>query len=406
MTHLTDVPDARRIVLEHVRPLNPEIVRLENALFRTLAEPVVCDVDYPPFDRSLMDGYAVRAADVVVAPVTLRLVGKVAAGSTPDRPISPGETMQINTGAIIPNSTDAVVRLEETELRDDGRIVLIRAPVSPGQFITPRAACARAGQEVVPAGTRLGPLEIAAAAAAGAAEVSVYRRPVVALIATGDELIPHDQPPRGAQIRNSNLPMLQTLVRDSTAQLKSSETARDDRAAIRDAIERARPCDIICLTGGVSVGEFDFVPEVMEELGATVHIRKMMIKPGRPIQFATWPGGAIIFALPGNPVSAFVGFELLVRPAIAALQGRPGTTPREFKAILSGSVGKTENRRSYRPAVATIDDHGRWTAKPLLWQGSGDPFGMVGANALIMRPPNTEAVQNGENVSILLLERP
>jgi molybdenum cofactor synthesis domain-containing protein len=406
MMHMTDVPVAQRIVLEHARPLSTEQVRLENALFRTLARPVVCDADYPPFDRSLMDGYAVRAADVAVAPVTLKLAGKVAAGSTADRALAPGETMQISTGAPIPDGADAVVRLEETEPRNDGQNVLICTPVPPGHFITRRGACVHAGQETIRVGTRLGPLELAAAAGAGAAEVTVYRRPSVALIATGDELIPYEQRPRGAQIRNSNLPMLQALVRESSAELKSSKTARDDRTAIRNALNSARPFDIVCLTGGVSVGEFDFVPAVMEEMGATVHVRKMMIKPGRPVQFATWPGGTMIFALPGNPVSAFVGFELLVRPAIAALQGRPSTAPRDFTAVLAGTIGKTENRRSYRPAVATIGDDGRWTAKPLSWQGSGDPFGMVGANALIMRPPNAEAVRSGETISILLLDRP
>lgn len=402
---LIDVPEAQRILFAHVHPGPVVRVRMMDALDRTLAKPVVCDVDYPPFDRSLMDGYAVRSIDVAAVPRQLRVVGQVQAGSEPSSCLVAGEAMQINTGAPIPAGADAVVRLEDTQPAGS-RDVVVRAPAAPGQFITPRRSYVRAGQQVLPAGTRMGPLEIAVAASSGAAELAVYRRPRVAIISTGNELVPFDQVPSGAQIRNSNGPLLEALVHDARAEAMSLGVARDTPEDLAARLSEAVEADVICVTGGVSVGQFDFVPEALAGLGATVHIRKMMIKPGRPIQFATLKSGTLVFALPGNPISAFVGFELLVRPALSALEGRSGIVPRELTARLAGVMKRTENRRSYWPARAEVTADGDWTAQPLSWQGSGDPFGMAGANALIVRPPNAEAVSPGDRVRIMLLGRP
>ncbi len=402
---MIDIDEAYEVLFSNIKAGKTVVLPLSEALYRTLAVPVSCDVDYPPFDRSVMDGYAVRAVDVADAPATLRVAGQIPAGTMPDRSLLPGEAMQINTGAPIPSGADAVVRVEQTELTDSGDGVLIREAVAPGQFITRRATYILAGQTVLEAGTRLAPLEIGAAAAAGAARVTVYRRPTVAVLATGDELVEIDEQPVGAQIRNSNQHLLAALITAACAEPVVLGVAGDDRESLRDSITEGLRSDVLCITGGVSMGAFDFVPEVLEQCGATFHIRKMAIKPGRPTIFASVTGGALIFALPGNPAGAFVGFELLVRPALAALEGRGGAVPLVGRAALRGSIKPTSNRRTYLPARAHLDDDGGWVAEPLSWQGSGDSFGMATANALIMRPPEAGAARGGDSVSILLLNQ-
>ncbi|MHC4697059.1 MAG: molybdopterin molybdotransferase MoeA [Planctomycetota bacterium] len=405
---MIDIDEAYQVLFAHVRSGATVQMPLVEALHRTLAEPVRCDVDYPPFDRSVMDGYAVRAADVVgaTAPraVRLRVVGRILAGSTVDRPLCTGEAMQINTGAAIPPGADAVVRVEDTEAVGSGDEVLIQKAVDRGHFITARATYVSAGEEVLSAGTLVTPLEVAVAATAGASRLTVYSRPTVAVLVTGDELIDIARRPTGAQIRNSNQYLLEGLILATHADPVVLGVVADDREAIRCKIEQGFRCGVLCITGGVSMGTSDFVPEVIESLGATIHIRKMAIKPGRPIHFATAPDGTLIFGLPGNPISTFVGFELLVGPALAALQGRQGVVPALVRALLRGPVGATTDRRTYRPARARVMDDGQWEVEPVSWHGSGDSIGIATVNALIMRPPRAPAVGAGDAVSILLLD--
>lgn len=402
---MIDVDEARRIVRDRTSPLPAVELPLGDALHRTLAEPVVCDADYPPFDRAMMDGYAVRARDTDAAPVTLRVVGQVAAGDDPTRRLESGEAMQINTGAPIPPGADAVVRVEETEPQADDNTVRVLKSIKPRQFITDRATYASAGAVVIDRGTRITPLEIAAAASAGAARVTVYRQPIVAVLVTGDELIDIGEKPSGGRIRNSNAPMLEALVLAAHAHPHSLGVARDDRNDLRRKIEQGLSADVLCITGGVSMGAFDFVPEVLAELGAEVCFQKMIIKPGRPVLFAKARQGTLIFALPGNPVSAFVGFHLLADPALAVMQGRNTILMHERSATLHGALKATENRRSYWPGRVRVDKQGGWIVEPLAWHGSGDVFGMVGANCLIMRPPKAPAADRGATVAILPLDR-
>jgi len=407
---MIDVDEAQRIVLAHARPLPTEDVPLRDALYRTLAADVRCDVDNPPFDRSIMDGYAVRAADTgrianpaecAKASATLRVAGRIAAGQQPRRPLQPGEAIRINTGAPIPPGADAVVRVEDTESANDGRDVLIRTAVEPGNFITPRAAYVKAGDVVLQTGMLLTPAEIGVAAGAGAAKLTVYRTPTVSILATGDELVDVDQKPAGAQIRNSNQYQLEALVRSAHATPAVLGVARDNRVELRRKVDEALLCDVCCITGGVSMGEFDFVPEVLAECGVTIHFQKMAIKPGRPVIFGTTPRGGLVFALPGNPVSSFIGFELLVRPALAALQGRPNELPMFMPASLVGSLPPPGKRRAFMPARARIGHDGGWTVQPLRWHGSGDTFGLAGANVMIMRPPGAPPTREGDSVSVL-----
>ena len=410
---MIDIDEAYRRVFANIEPIDTVEVSLDDSLHRTLARSIQCDLDHPPFDRSVMDGYAVRAADVAGAPVTLRVTGQIAAETWVDDPAgghswAPGEAMQINTGAPIPRGADAVVRVELTEPVGGGELpeqVLIRNPVEPGTFITRRATYGSAGQTVLQAGTLMTPAAIGAAAAAGASRVTVYRKPTVALLSTGGELVEIDCVPRGAQIRNSNQHQLHALVLSAHAEPAPMGIVPDDRQELRESIKAALRHDVLCITGGVSMGAFDFVPEVLEQCGARFHIQKMAIKPGRPIHFATTDDGTLIFALPGNPVSAFVGFELLVRPALAALQGRTGRIPKPIQAQLRGALSATRDRRAYLPARIEISDDGLYVVEPLSWRGSGDAFGLAGANAMIVRPPNVASAGNGQTVSILLLDR-
>jgi len=333
----------------------------------------------------------------------LDVVGQIAAGAVAAGEVGPGQAMQINTGAPIPPGADAVVPVEDTQPADDGRAVRVLRGAQKGESITARGTYVTAGREVLLPGTWISPLEIGVAATAGATRVRVYRRPTVAIVVTGDELVDVDQVPRGAQIRNSNEHILDALVRQSHCKPVRLGVVSDDRAAIRAKIEAALACDVLCITGGVSMGEFDFVPEVLSELGATLHVHKMATKPGRPTIFATTPTGRAVFALPGNPISAFVGFHLLVSVALARLQGRQPAQHREIVATLRGPVPAPGDRRSFQPARAWLTAQGRWEAEPLSWHGSGDPFGMATANALVMRPAGSPPADAGDEVMIILV---
>lgn len=400
---MLDIADAQRVVLSQVRTLPTVECSLRDALLRTLAVPVVCDLDDPPFDKALMDGYAVRSVDVAQVPTSLRVVGQVGAGHLPDVVVGPGQTIQINTGATLPSGADAVVRVEDVEVADDQ--VRINAPAEAGKFVVPKGHYARAGRVVLTVGTVLTPVNLGVAATAGASTVRVHRPPSVAFLVTGDELVDIDRRPTGAQVRNSNRCLLEGLFRSLRIEPRNLGTVGDDRELLRRRIAEGLGGDLLCITGGVSMGAFDFVPDTLKELGATVHFHKISIKPGRPALFATAPSGTLVFALPGNPVSAFVGFELLVRPALAAMQGRPAPGPKYFAAHMVGGFPAAGIRRTYHPAFASIADDGQWTATKLSWGGSGDSMGMAGANAMIMRPPHSPAVNEGELVSIFLLDQ-
>lgn len=410
---------AREIIIQCVKTLDVEIVPLADSLHRTLAEPLHTDVDDPPFDKSVMDGFAVRAADVKKVPVTLRGLGTIGAGHPSKRSIGPGEALRINTGAPIPEGADAVVRVEETELigeEPDSELasggepcaeerVSILKSVESGKFITRRGSHIRNGDLVLDRGIRLTPLAMGAAAAAGAARVSVYQIPKVAILTTGDELVSIDQKPQNAQIRNSNESLLTALVVSAHTIPVSLGVVGDDKEKLKRKVAEGLSSDVLCITGGISMGSFDYVPEILESCGAEILVHKVAIKPGRPIIFATGPMGTLIFALPGNPASALVGFELLVRPVLAEMQGCRVGWPVPIRAKLKGPLSATRDRQSYFPARAKVDEVGQWAVEPLSWKGSGDSFGMARANALIERPPNTPSASVGESVFILPLER-
>lgn len=401
---LIDIDEAYEILFAYVRPGPVVSVPLLDALFRTLADDVRTDIDGPPFDRAVMDGYAVRAADTSSAPVELTVVGHVDAGDFSNATVGRDEAVRINTGAPIPRGADAVVRVEDTESRADGPRVLIQRAVKAGTFVTTRGEYVRAGEVVLARLTRLTPAEIGVAAGAGAARVSVYRQPRVAILSTGNELVEVDRTPVGGQIRNTNQAQLAAHVTATHCEPVLLGTVADDPAELEQRIRAGLGCDVLCITGGVSMGTADHVPGVLRRLGVEFRIEKMAIKPGRPAVFATTPTGTLVFALPGNPVSALIGFELLVRPALAALQGRVGERPRRARGVLRGQVAATADRRTFLPAAANWAAGGELEARPLRWRGSGDIFGVAGANAFIVRPPNAPGVSDGGTVEVMPLD--
>lgn len=400
---MIDVDEAYRVLFSLVKPGPAETLTLDDGLHRTLAEPVTTDLDAPPFDRAVMDGYAVRAADVAGAPVRLRVAGYSAAGGGAARALAAGEAVKINTGAPLPGGADAVVRVEDTESAS-GDGVKINVSVTPETFVTRRGSYMAAGDVVLPAGARLTPAAIGAAASAGAARVTVYAKPRVAILSTGDELVDVDCVPTGAQIRDSNRELLGALVRAAHAEAVVLPPVADDRDTIEAAVRQGLASDVLCVTGGVSMGDRDFVPGVLESVGATIHVQRVAIKPGRPTIFASDPAGALIFALPGNPVSAFVAFALFVRPALAVLEGRPAARPRYLPARLTGSVPKSGDRTSFWPGLARVDERGQWQVERLSWGGSGDALGLARANTMIVRDAGMPEAADGAPVTIMPLD--
>lgn len=403
-TPLITLAQAQRILRDTVQPGPSHQVSLEYALGCVLAQNVLCDVDMPPFSRAMMDGYAVRAADVANPGARLECIGQIAAGVASTQRLEAGMAMQINTGAPLPPGADAVVPVEDTQLDEASRTVTVGGAYPTGKHITPRATYVRAHDRVLKAGMRIGPAQVAVAATAGAAEVTVYRRPSVAVLATGDELVHHSQKPTGAQIRNSNSPMLEALLRADGVRVISLGVATDNRETLHEKITAGLEHDCLCITGGVSMGQFDFVPEILNQCGVRFAFQKVAIRPGKPTAFGVTGSGKCVFALPGNPISAYVGYLLFVRPALAIIQGQRDVFPATIGATLDGNQAPTGNRDSFWPAKVTVGDSGNLIAQPLKWSGSGDPFGMAGANAFIVRPAQSPAADTGVGVQVMMLE--
>ncbi|HEX9186445.1 MAG TPA: gephyrin-like molybdotransferase Glp, partial [Vicinamibacteria bacterium] len=311
--------EALAIVLAEVVPLADEEVALEDALSRVLAEDVPSDRDLPPFDRAAMDGYALRAGDVAGAPVALDVVGEVRAGQWPDLTVGPGQAARIMTGAPVPPGADAVQQVEKTQPLDEFRVT-IQASVAEGANVGPRGSEVRAGDVVLARGRVIDPAAIAVLASAGKARVRAARRPVVALLVTGDEIVDVGAAPGPCQIRNSNGPAVTAQARLAGAEVRPLGVAPDQPDAIAEALRPGLSADVLVVSGGVSAGDYDLVEPALLELGATFLFTKVAIKPGAPLVFGR-RGGTLVFGLPGNPVSAQVTFDLFVRPALLKMQG-------------------------------------------------------------------------------------
>jgi molybdopterin molybdotransferase len=396
------VEEAQRRVLElaAARRLPAESVDLDDALGRVLAADVSVPHDLPPFANAAMDGYALRGEDLPRAGErALRVAGELFAGATAPAAVGAGECVRITTGAPLPSGADTVVIKEN--VRRDGDAVVVGADERPGANVRPAGEDYRAGETALRAGEALTPARLAVLASCGCARARVARRPRVALLTTGDELVPPDRPLGFGQIHDGNRYSLGGLLRAAGAELRLVAHLRDDPDALRVALREAgERCDLVVSSGGVSAGEADFLPGLVAELGR-VHFWKVRMRPGMPVLCGEI-GNALAFALPGNPVSTIATFLVLVRPALAALQGA-AAVPRRWHARLAAPVDKRHERAEFlRARLETRDDGSLW-ATPSQRQGSGMLRGVAEADALIVVPEQARALAAGEAVEILPL---
>jgi molybdopterin molybdotransferase len=397
---MLEVAAALEIVLGRAAPLPSEVVPLPRAAGRVLAEPVASDIDSPPYTKALMDGYAIRSADTGSG-TTLTVIEEVAAGRMPTRVVGPGEATRIMTGAPIPDGADAVIPHEETETT--GRTVRLSRAVKAGESILPRGREMRAGEVVVPAGTRLKPQAIGLLAAVGRTSVSVHRAPRLAILATGDELVEAADRPGPGQIRNSNGPMLSALASRAGAVVEYLGIAPDERDGLRRLVARGLDsADAFVLAGGVSAGKFDLVPEVLKELGVTAHFHKIRLKPGKPLLFGSRES-TLVFGLPGNPVSSFVGFELFVRPALRKMMGDAIPGPTFVPVPLAVPFAAKNDRPTYAPA--RLETTNAFRVRPGNWFGSADLRGLLTADALVSIPAGSVELAAGELLPTLFLSQ-
>jgi molybdenum cofactor synthesis domain-containing protein len=395
------VDQALNIVLASVAPLGTEAIELDDVLGRIVGQDIRADLDLPPFDRARMDGFAVRSADVAAAPVTLRVIGEVAAGASFDRDVGPGQAVKIFTGAPMPHGADAVQMIEVTT--QSGDEVLIKEPVTSGQFVTPRASEVEAGSLITEQGRQIGPAEMSVLASFGYARPCVAIRPRIAVLATGSELVEVSTKPRGAQIRNSNSYTIASYAARAGAAARSLGTIQDTPEATRRALQDTTgKYDIVITSGGVSMGDYDLVKASLAELGAEIFFDKVAIRPGKPTVFAKLDS-TFYFGLPGNPVSTSVTFNVFARPAIRKMLGDLDPLLPTVGAIAARDIKDSSNRRSFLPGRLNIEQ-GRALVTPLKWGGSSDLVAFMNANALIIVPEETHEIAQGGLVDTVLLQ--
>jgi molybdopterin molybdotransferase len=395
---MISVETARELVMAEVEPGSIERVPLADLLGRVLREDVVAPYDAPAADNSAMDGYAVRFDDVAAAPVTLAVRGDVPAGHPSSTPLQPGTAMRIMTGAFVPDGADTVIQVELTDGGTE-RVTIAKA-LPRGANIRRRGEDVHAGDVVLRAGMRIGPAEIALLAGAGKTEASAGRRPTVAILSTGDELIDAGQTPAPGQIVNSNGPLLTALVTEAGAVARPFGIVRDTRDPTIEAFARAIECDFVLSSGGVSVGAYDFVKDALQTLGAETKFWRVSMKPGKPVVLSRLRD-RLIFGLPGNPVSCFVSFHLFVAPALRKAMGQERALfPPSVRARLTAAVRGAPERRVYARVHVEAKD-GALHATPLRSQSSGALTSMLGANGLAVIAEGVERAE-GE-VDVLLI---
>jgi molybdenum cofactor synthesis domain-containing protein len=395
------VDRALEIVLAHTRPLPAEDVLLEHAVGRVLAEDVASDLDLPPFDRAMMDGYALRAEDTGVAPARLVVAGQVRAGQHFDGVVQPGQAVQIMTGAPVPPGADAVQQVEKTRAADGGRAVEILDRVEKGVHIAPAGCEVRAGQTVLRQGLTIDPAAVSVLAAVGRGRVRVGRRPTVSIVVTGDELVDVWHLPGRGRIRDSNGPAVLAMARWAGAEARLVGPVPDQPDRIAEAVRAGLRADVLVLSGGVSEGAFDLVEEVLARFDVGFQFTKVAIKPGAPLVFGR-RGDTLVFGLPGNPVSAQVTFDLFVRAALLRLQGARVVARPAGEAELLEPLRNRSGRRAYVPARARWEE-GRLVARPVPSQGSADVVAHAQANALAILEAARTSAAAGEKVPVILL---
>lgn len=385
-----------RLTAAGVAP-SAEIVSLGEAWSRVLAEDIQADRDYPPFNRSTRDGFAVRSQDVAQANAVLTLGGEVRAGEYFKGEIGPGHCTAIMTGAPLPTGTDAVVMVEYT--RTEGDKVRTERPATSFENVVRKGSEAQAGQTVLPKGRRLRPGEVGLLASVGMEKLAVYLRPQIAILPTGDEVVPIGRKPEWYQVRNSNSAMLAAVVASAGGTPCEMGIGPDRKEALQSLIVKALEADMLLLSGGVSMGKYDLVEDVLEDLGAEFYFRSVAIRPGKPLVFGR-VRGKFFFGLPGNPVSSFVTCNLFARPAIGVLMGSGFERPRFLRARLAKSARHKTGLTTFMPARIDMRN-----AEPVVslvgWQGSGDLVGIAESNGFLVVHAEQPSPTAGDWVDVL-----
>lgn len=401
--------EARRIMLDHVGTVGTEMVGLPDALGRVLRQNVISDIDYPRSDVSSMDGYCVRSDDTAGASqssaLTLQVRGKSTPGAEPPR-LEPGTCVLITTGAPLAVGADAVVKYEDAEEHggiggessgegDEVESITIREAVAPGTYVRRQGEVARAGDTVLSGGEVVTPavLGILASFAGGSYEVS--RRLRAGVLATGDELVPSGADLPGYAVRDSNSPTLAGLLKEAGCEVIRAGRVEDTEEGIAAALEEYGDCDVVMISGGVSGGRFDFVPASLEGIGATVILRGVKMRPGKPVLFAM-KGKTAYLGVPGNPVAVVASFQLLFRPVILAMMGRSDCLPAWLEATSAGVFKRKSAYVTFAPALLGPD----LAARPTRFLGSGDIMSLADANCLVCVPEDVEEIGPGEAVRV------
>jgi molybdopterin molybdotransferase len=400
---MLSVAEAQAIVLQHVRPLPPQVTPLTaEAVGLVLAEDVSSDLDMPPYDKALMDGYAVRSADVPEGRGTLTVVEEVTAGRTPTRPVGAGQAARIMTGAPLPEGVDAVVMVERTRNQGPGRVEIDDHGLRPGQNIQRQGQEMRRGEPVLASGAVLRPQEFGLLATVGRTSVAAHPRPSVAITSTGDELVEASQVPGPGQIRNGNGSMLVAQVARAGGVPRSLGIGHDRVESLKNLVAQCLGSQVLILSGGVSAGKLDLVPGVLQELAVQAHFHKVEMKPGKPVLFGT-RAETLVFGLPGNPVSALVCFELFVRPALRRLAGHADAGPALVQAALREDFAYRTDRPTYHPARLHPAENG-WSVQPVPWFGSPDLRSLTRANCFVLFPTGDHLHRAGQAYAVLKVE--
>lgn len=406
------VSEAIDIIKAKTGALGSETADLAGSVGRVLAEDIIADTDLPPFHRSQMDGFAVKAKDTKNAPISLKIVGESAAGKGWQHELKSGEAVRIMTGAPVPKGADAVQKVElirEVAVtprigaapETDGMVEILES-VKEGHFIVSKGFEVKKGEKVFSKGEIITVNNIASLAAFGYSAIEVSLRPKVAILATGSEIVGIDEAPGIDQIRNSNSVMLKALATSCGAEAEMLPIAQDDLKALKSRIDKAaKISDLLIITGGVSVGKYDLTKAALMELGAEIFFEQVRLKPGKPTVFAKLKE-ALIFGLPGNPVSAAVTFYIFVRMALLQMQNAARTQLTRGFAVLGKDVKAAKERDTYLPARRETNDKGQLIAEPLRWQGSSDFIGFARADCLIFVPKGSN-IEAGNSARILFL---
>lgn len=398
---MISVDEALRIVLKKGKKLLPIKVSLENAAGLCLAENIKSDLNMPPFNRSAMDGYAVIAKDIK-PPVDLDVIESIRAGYNPKKKVGRGQAAKIMTGSVVPKGADTVIKVEETKSLDNDRKVRILKETKKGANIARKGEDVRFGKIVLSKGTRIRAQEVGILAAVGANYVKVHSTPGIGIISTGDELVDITRKPKPWQIRNSNSHSLAAQARQIVTDVDILGKVNDNKSEIRKLIQKGLKKDILILSGGVSMGEYDLVGGVLLDLGVKIFFEKVALRPGKPTVFGM-KGDKLIFALPGNPVSTFVTFELFVKPCIKKMMGFTSYGHPILQAELEKDIKIKKKRREYRPALLRQEDS-RWKVSLVDWHGSGDLFSITKANCLLIIRESVEKLNAGDMVEVMLTD--